>query len=135
MSLFTHPGAYHGGDAHRHVLRCTFLIAALGVGILPALPAQAASCTLRAGARVMLRSSDFDPDVFVWDTQTRAKTYAERVTFMKVDEVLAHIVLAKPGTRAIVVGCSADTMRVRLASGPNTGRLGWIVAGDARPMR
>ncbi len=102
--------------------------------MLPALPVLAASCTLRAGTNVMLRSSDFDPDVFVWDTQARAQTYAARLRFMKVDEVLAHIVLAKPGTRATVLGCMEATARVRLASGPNRGRLGWVEASDARPL-
>jgi hypothetical protein len=135
MSLFTHPGAYHGGDANRHVRRCIFLVAVLAVSMLPALPVRAARCALHAGARVTLRSSDFDPDVFVWDTQTRAISYAARVTFMKVDEVLAHIVLAKPGTRATVVGCTDRVVHVRLASGPHRGRSGWVVWGDARPLR
>jgi hypothetical protein len=127
------------------VLRCTvFVAAAFVVGILAPVPAGAAGCALRAGAKVMLRSSDFDPDVFVWDTQGRAIGYAARAPFMKVDEVLAHIVLAKPGTHAVVVGCSAgvvrprftaavqDALLVRLASGSNRGHLGWVASGDVR---
>ena len=117
------------------MLRCIFLVAALAAGMLPALPVLAASCRLHAGANVMLRSSDFDPDVFVWDTRARAIRYAARASFMKVDEVLAHIVLAKPGTRAIVLGCTERLVHVRLASGLNRGRLGWVVTSDSRPLR
>lgn len=124
------------------MLRCTILVAVLVVGVLsPSVPAQAAGCALRTGANVMLRSSDFDPDVFVWDTQGRTIAYAARAPFMKVDEVLAHIVLAKSGTHAVVIGCAAgrvrarfsaaqDAVLVRLASGPNRGHLGWVASGD-----
>lgn len=127
------------------MLRCSILVAAAFVtGILPPALSRAAGCALRAGANVTLRSSDFDPDVFVWDTQSRAIAYAARGPFMKVDVVLAHVVLAKSGTHAVVVGCSAGIVRprfaavaqdaalVRLATGPNRGRLGWVASGDVR---
>jgi len=110
--------------------------------MIPAAPARAAGCSLRVGANVVLRSSDFDPDVFVWDTQGRAIAYASRINFIKVEDVLQHIVLAKPGTHAVVVGCSAGSVRprfssgvedavlVRIASGRDRGRLGWVTSGD-----
>ena len=121
--------------------RCTFLAVVVILGMLPAAPARAAGCTLRIGTTVMLRASDFDPDVFVWDTQSRAIAYADRVNFMTVDEVLRHIVLAKPGTRAVILGCNArivrprsaeleDAVLVRLATGPDRGRLGWVTSND-----
>ena len=92
----------------------------------------------------MLRASDFDPDVFVWDTQGRAIAYAARETFMKVDDVLRHTVLAKSGTRAVIIGCNPrivrprftsaleDAVLVRLASGPERGKLGWVTSSDVR---
>jgi hypothetical protein len=98
----------------------------------PATPARAAGCTPRAGTAVTLRASDFDPDVFVWDTQGRALAYASRATFFKVDDVLRHIVLAKAGTHAVVVGCGEGFVLVRLASGPNRGRIGWVTSSDVR---
>jgi hypothetical protein len=126
------------------VRRCTFLVGALILGMLPVIPTRAAGCTLRAGTSVTLRSSDFDPDVFVWDTEGRAIAYAARVSFPKVDEVLRHTVLAKPGTHAVIVGCNArivrprpaqeleDAVLVRLASGPDRGKLGWVTSSDVR---
>lgn len=112
----------------------------LVLAALAGVPARAATCGLHVGANVTLRSSDFDPDVFVWDTQGRVIAYATRLNELKVDDVLRHIVLAKPGTRAVVVGCAARSVRfgsgvedavlVRLATGPNRGHLGWVASGD-----
>lgn len=91
-----------------------------------------------------MRSTDFDPDVFVWDTQERAIAYAARVEFPKVDDVLRHIILAKAGTHAVVVGCSAGSVHqrfasdaeevvlVRIASGLDRGKLGWVTSSDLR---
>jgi hypothetical protein len=130
------PGAYHADDANRYVLRCTFLVAVVVSGVFPATPVRAGNCALRNGENVVLRSSDFDPDVFVWDSQGRAIAYGVNATFMKVDDVLRHIVLAKPGTHATVVGCHTknahEVVLVRLASGPNRGHQGWVALGDIR---
>ena len=112
--------------------------------MIPALPVRAAGCAERSGKTVTLRASDFDPDVFVWDTKNRAIAYAANVPFVKVEDVLPHIVLAKAGTRAVVVGCNArivryhvtdaigDAVLVRIASGPGRGRLGWVTSSDLR---
>jgi hypothetical protein len=52
-------------------------------------------------------------------------------------------VLSKSGTHAIVVGCDPssskpryssavqDTVGIKLTSGPNPGRYGWVSSGDA----
>lgn len=124
--------------------RCTFLAVILILGMVPATPTRAAGCALRVGATVSLRASDFDPDVFVWDTQGRAIAYAARMPFVSVEDVLPHILLAKAGTRAVVVGCNArivrshasadvaDAVLVRIANGPGRGRLGWVTSRDVR---
>jgi hypothetical protein len=107
-----------------------------------ALPADASLCTLSSGAAVVLRSSDFDPDVLVWDSRQRAIDYVNG-SMKSTNEVLTHTVLSKPGTRAIVVACdpgsskprysaaAEDTVGIRITSGPNRGRYGWVSSGDA----
>jgi hypothetical protein len=107
-----------------------------------ALPADASSCALSNGAAVVLRSSDFDPDVLVWDSRQRAIDYVNG-TMKSTSEVLTHTVLSKPGTRAVVVSCdpasskprysavAEDTVGIRITSGPNRGRYGWVSSDDA----
>ena len=90
----------------------------------------------------MLRSSDFDPDVLVWDSRQRAIDYVAG-NFKNMSEILVHTVLSKPGTKAIVTACdpgsskpryssvAEDTIGVKITSGPNKGRYGWVSSGDA----
>lgn len=106
--------------------------------------AGAADCSMRTGAQVILRSSDFNPDVFVWDTRDRMVDYAVHVPYVTTETVLRHAVLAKAGTRAVVVGCLQgsvqprfspgieDAVRVRIVSGAQRGRQGWIASSDLR---
>jgi hypothetical protein len=94
----------------------------------------------------MLKSSDFDPDVLVWDTRQRAIGYAAGLV-RSSDEVLAHTVLASPGTRALVLACDAgssrpkyssaaeDTIGLRISSGPRKGHYGWVASGDVISLR
>jgi hypothetical protein len=115
------------------------LLAALSVS---ASPADASSCALSTGAAIVLRSSDFDPDVLVWDSRQRAIDYVSG-NIKNTSEVLTHTVLSKSGTHAIVVACdpltskprysadAQDTVGIKLTSGPNRGRYGWVSSGDA----
>jgi hypothetical protein len=104
--------------------------------------AAAASCSVSTGAPVTLRSSDFDPDVLVWDSRQRAIDYVAG-SIKNTNEVITHTVLSKPGTHAIVIACdpgsskprysplSEDTIGIKITTGPNRGRYGWVSSGDA----
>ena len=103
-------------------------------------PAAAQSC-LAPGHVVILKASDLDPDVFVWDSRDRVVAYAAGY-WRDTKDVLAHSLLAKPGTRASVVKCYSaavasryanareDLLAVRLLSGPGAGRSGWVTSED-----
>jgi hypothetical protein len=119
------------------------VVAALLAAVcVSASPADANSCALSTGAAVVLRSSDFDPDVLVWDSRQRAIDYVSG-NIKSTAEVLTHTVLSKSGTHAIVVACdpssskprysalAEDTVGIKLTSGPNRGRYGWVSSGDA----
>lgn len=107
-------------------------------------PADAAPCSLAAGAAVILRASDFDPDVLVWDSRQREIDYVSG-NIKNAGEVLSHTLLSTPGTRAVVVACdprsskpryesvAEDTIGIKITSGPNRGRYGWVSSGDAHP--
>jgi hypothetical protein len=103
--------------------------------------ARASGCALSNGQFLVLRSSDFDPDVLVWDTRQRAMDYVNAI-HVSANEVLAHTLLAGPGTRAVVVQCAPasvkpkytseifDTVGIKLTTGPNRGRYGWVTSDD-----
>jgi hypothetical protein len=107
-------------------------------------PADAAPCSLATGAAVILRSSDFDPDVLVWDSRQREIEYVSG-NIKNAGEVLSHTLLSAPGTRAVVVACdpasskpryapaAEDTIGIKITSGPNRGRYGWVSSDDAHP--
>jgi hypothetical protein len=88
-----------------------------------------------------LKSAELDPDVFVWDAQERVVEYAGGY-WRDTHDVLTHTLLAKPGTRAVVVQCTAGAVRpkyaadsrdaigIRLVNGPNKGRYGWVTSED-----
>ncbi len=89
----------------------------------------------------MLRSSDYDPDVLVWDSRKREIEY-EGGAVKTPAEVLSHTVLSKPGTRAVVVACDPlavkpiyasgllDVIGIRITTGPDRGHYGWVTADD-----
>ncbi len=117
-----------------------------GFGLLAALsiPVLAAPCGVSVGHPVMLKSGELDPDVFVWDTRQRVIEYASG-RWGDTHSVLAHTLLAKPGTRAVIVQCSAgqvhrdgtdprDAIGVRLVNGPNKGRYGWVTSDDVHEV-
>jgi hypothetical protein len=104
-------------------------------------PALAAPCGVPVGHAVTLKSTDIDPDVFVWDTKQRVVDYAGGI-WRDTHDVLSHTVLAKPGTRAVIVQCDAGAVRpkynadhrdaigIKLVNGPNKGRYGWVTSED-----
>ncbi len=114
---------------------CGFaLLAALGIPVL------AAPCGLPVGRAIVLKSAEIDPDVFVWDAKQRVIDYASG-HWGDTHDVLQHTLLAKPGTRAVVVQCGAglvrrdngdarDVIGIRLVNGPNKGRYGWVTSDD-----
>jgi hypothetical protein len=118
----------------RRVLGALALFVSLGV------PVHAAACLAPAGRAVTLKSTYLDPDVLVWDSRQRAIDYAAGSWTAK--DVIAHTLLAKPGTRATVVQCvtaairsrfadtEEDAVGVRILSGPNRGRYGWVSGED-----
>jgi len=118
------------------------VVALLAAVCVTASPAGASSCTLPAGAAVILRSSDFDPDVLVWDSRQREIEYVDG-NLKNTAAVLSHTVLSQPGTHAVVVACDAgssrprysptaeDTVGIKITSGPNRGHYGWVSSGDA----
>jgi hypothetical protein len=133
------PGASSGGEDR--VVR-SYVAAVLAAVCVSAAPANASSCSLATGAAVVLRSSDFDPDVLVWDSRQRAIDYVSG-NIKNTGEVLTHTVLSKPGTHAVVTACdpgsskprysavAEDTIGIRITTGPNRGHYGWVSSGDA----
>ncbi len=121
----------------RRALGAVALLAALSV------PATAAPCAQSAGTAIVLKSADIDPDVFVWDSKQRVVNYAAGF-WGSTRDVLVHSVLAKPGTRAVIVQCdpgivkpkyvseTLDAVGVRLTNGPNKGHYGWVTSQDFR---
>jgi hypothetical protein len=113
------------------------------LGLLAALSSsvQAAPCGVPLGHVVFLKSTDLDPDVFVWDAKQRIVEYAGGV-WHDTHDVLTHTLLAKPGTRAVIVQCAPgavhtkygtdahDAIGIRLTNGPNKGRYGWVTSED-----
>jgi hypothetical protein len=119
------------------------VVAALLAAVcVSASPADASSCALSTGVTVVLRSSDFDPDVLVWDSRQRAIDYVDG-NITSASEVLTHTLLSKSGTRAVVIACdplsskpryssvAQDTVGIKLTTGPDRGRYGWVSSGDA----
>ena len=119
------------------------IVVAVGITVAPVL--AAGTCAAASGSTVVLRASDFDPDVLVWDTRQRAIDYAGGALHTATD-VLVHTILARPGTRGLVVGCEAqsahprysnvaeDTIGIKILNGPDHGRYGWVTSEDAHPL-
>jgi len=113
---------------------------ALFAMLVPAL-VYAAGCVPGVGSPVMLRSDPADPDVIVWDSRERLVAYVEG-RWNSSREVMAHTVLAGPGTHAQVVACSQgvalpkngdvqrDAIGIKLMSGPFRGHYGWVISTD-----
>jgi hypothetical protein len=119
--------------------------AAVALTLVPvSLNAQStAVCSVASGEAVVLRSSDFDPDVLVWDARQRAIDYGSG-NLHGASDVLSHTFLSRPGTRAVVIQCAPATVRpkytdeildavgVKIVTGPQRGRYGWVTSDDLR---
>jgi hypothetical protein len=117
-------------------------IASFAVFAVPASAVPALACPVAPGDKIVLASQGLDPDVFVWDSASRLVAYAQGD--YDTDTVLKHTVLAKPGTSALTTDCrpapasptytkgELDLVGVKLTSGPNRGRYGWVAAEDVR---
>lgn len=108
-------------------------------------PALASPCSVPLGHAVVLKSLDLDPDVFIWDGRQRVVDYAAGY-WQSSHDVLAHTLLAKPGTRAVIVQCEGGAVRlkygsdrrdavgIRVINGPNKGRYGWVTSDDVHTI-
>jgi hypothetical protein len=120
-------------------------VAALFVLLPGPAPRAGEICSLSVGQYVLLKSNRLDPDVFVWDNRARLIGYAAG-EWKNTQDVLAHTILAKPGTRAIIIGCEPevihfryeqaiqDAVGLKLVSGAQRGRYGWVASDDAQPI-
>ena len=108
--------------------------------------ASAELCSASAGKWVILASEAVDPDVFIWDSRQRLIDYSAG-QWGSTKAIIAHTLLAEPGTQAVVVSCAPaathpryatadeDAIGVKVMSGPHRGRFGWVVSTDIRPWR
>src|SRR5215472_3053168 len=109
---------------------------------IAALANPAVGCPVAPGDKVVLASIGLDPDVFVWDSAARLIAYSQGD--YNTETVLKHTMLAHPGTSALTIDCrlapvtpkpgrsEMNIVGVKLTSGPNRGRFGWVVAEDVR---
>ncbi len=141
------PERAHGGDAaqlnRRSVAheRLQFLMLAI-VAVFGCTGAGSARCSIMPGGRVVLASDAVDPDVFVWDSRERLVDYTGG-NWGNTRQIFTHTLLTEPGTLALVIACvpkaahpryalgDEDAVGVRLTTGPNRGRYGWILSSDA----
>lgn len=109
-------------------------------------PAAAfADCRVNVNQHVALFGTTDDPDVFVWDSRFRLRDY-EGGTFDRMQALLPHALLVRPGTRATVESCVAnfvqpkyqekpeDAVGIVITSGPLRGQRGWVLGSAVRPM-
>ena len=93
----------------------------------------AAECGVRKGENVTLLSDPSDPDVIVWDSRERLTSYTAG-RWNSSREVMAHTLIAGPGTHALVTDCTPadtrDAIGIRIVSGPLKGKYGWVISSD-----
>jgi hypothetical protein len=102
-----------------------------------------ADCQVHGGDHVVLYGTSDDPDVFVWDSRFRMRSY-QSGSFDQAQQLLPHAMLAPPGTRAIVSSCANnfvqlkytstndDAVGITIVSGPLRGKRGWVLGSDIR---
>jgi len=100
-----------------------------------------ADCSNMTGSQIALFSSNYDPDVLVWDSQHRLLTYTTD-SYQVAKLLLPHAILARAGTMAVVTSCHrnaihekyrpspSDLVGVRMTSGEYRGRHGWVMLED-----
>jgi hypothetical protein len=126
----------------RHSAMRAALVAVLAVSwIAPAL----ASCHVRTDEHVVLFGVGDDPGVFLWDSRFRLRAY-HAASFDEAQALLPHALLLSAGTRALVLRCyrndvqpkyslsPEDAVDVRVLTGPQRGRTGWVIGGDVQVM-
>jgi len=118
-------------------------VAAFALASAPPQRAAAEACSVRIGQRIALAAMSADPDVFIFDSRARLIDYAAG-RFDEVKAVMAHTLLALPGTRAIVASCAPsavkpkysgnyfDAVGIKVTTGPYRGRWGWVSSEDLR---
>ncbi len=123
-------------------LRVAVLGALVAFGCSGAAPPSL--CSVAPGGRVLLASDAVDPDVFLWDSRERLVDYTAG-DWGNTRTIFVHTLLTEPGTAAMVVAClphaahqryapgDEDAVGVRLTSGPNRGRYGWVLSSDVHP--
>lgn len=96
-----------------------------------------------SGDHVVLYGSSDDPDVFVWDSRFRMRSY-QGGSWDQGQALLPHALLAPGGTRASISGCVAnfvqskyaalpdDAVGVVILNGPLKGKIGWVLGSDIR---
>jgi hypothetical protein len=126
------------------VIRKYVMALAILAAVLPV--AAHGQCVGEPGTHVALVSNNYDPDVLVWDSKQRLLNYAAG-GWSVARVLLPHALLARAGTRAVIVSCllnvvhpkyqlvPADAAGVKLTSGPYKGRYGWVMAADLRVRR
>jgi len=109
-------------------MRCAVAFAIVTITV-----AQASAAGCPAPTSVVLASSASDRDVFVWDSRVRLADYASG-QWENTRAVFAHTILARQGTRAVIVTCPSsgaqDAIAVKVVSGPHRGRYGWVLPTD-----
>lgn len=113
----------------------------LAAALLPSI--ARADCSALAGARAVLVSNSYDPDVLLWDSRQRLMDYAAG-NWEVARVLLPHALLARAGTRAVVTSCQVnvvhpkyrlapmDAVGVKVTSGPYKGRYVWVLSDDLR---
>ncbi len=103
--------------------------------------ASQADCSNMPGSQIALFSSNYDPDVLVWDTRRRLLSYASD-SYRLAKLLLPHAILARAGTLAVVTLCQrnairqkfhtspSDVVNVRMTNGEYRGRSGWVMVDD-----
>lgn len=108
---------------------------------LLALAPGVAQADCEPGFRMLLLSSTYNPDVLIWDSRQRLLDYAAGDWDIK-RILLPHALLARAGTKALVVSCQvnvvhpkfrlapSDAAGIKILTGPYKGRYGWLMADD-----
>jgi hypothetical protein len=118
-----------------------FLLLALSAFALTAV--SLADCRVHPRDKIALIGSADDPDVFVWDSRFRLANY-QTGTWDVSKSLLPHALLARPGTRAMVISCVPnfvhpkfrmaldDAIGIIITSGDDRGKSGWVLGQDVQ---
>lgn len=115
----------------------------LGALLFPAV--ANADCSTMPGSRITLFSSNYDPDVLVWDSRRRLLDYVTD-SYQLAKLLLPHALLARAGTLAIVTKCRpnevhpkyrfapTDALGIRVTTGEYRGHYGWVIVDDVHVL-